>query len=507
MVFAAVPARAADSPSPKPNILVILADDLGYGDVRCLNPDRGKIPTPELDRLARQGMVFTDAHSPSSVCTPTRFGLLTGSYAWRTRLKNGVLGGFAPPLIGPDQLTVPALLKQQGYATACIGKWHLGMTWARKSPGVFGDAIANDAANRSALSGVDWSQPILNGPLACGFDSFFGISASLDIPPFAFIRNDRVTEIPTTMKTWKRPGPAAAGFEAEDVLQKLVGEATKEISMLAAGAKAGKPFFLYLALTSPHTPILPGKDWQGKSGLGAYGDFVMQTDRAIGEVLEALEASGAAGSTLVIVTSDNGCSPAAGTAALESQGHFASAGSRGYKSDIWDGGHRIPFLVRWPGVVRPGSRSAEPVCLTDIEATCADILGAPLPGNAGGDGLSIMPALCGEPGAPGERVIVHHSSTGQFAIRQGRWKLALCPGSGGWGKPQDSEAKKNGLPACQLFDMSSDPGETRNLCSEHPETVARLSSLLEKIIRDGRSPGKCPEVGEKPKANNVPEAQ
>ena len=486
LAFACGTSRAAEVPFPKPNILYILADDLGYGDVHCLNPARGKIGTPNLDRLAGQGMVFTDAHAGSSVCTPSRYGILTGRYAWRTRLQTGVLGGFSPPLIGPGQLTVPAFLKQHGFATACIGKWHLGMTWPRRTAGKFGDGISGAAESKSALNDVDWTKPVRNGPTTIGFDSFFGISASLDMPPFVFIRNDRVTEVPTVEKKWLRSGPAAAGFEAGDVLPKLVEEAAAAIESLAAGAKAGKPFFLYLPLTSPHTPILPGKNWKGKSGLGDYGDFVMETDWAVGEVIASLEKSGTAGNTLVIVTSDNGCSPAAGTARLEAKGHFPSAGFRGYKSDIWDGGHRIPFIVRWPDRVKAGSQCPETVCLTDLMATCADILGARLPDNAGEDSASILPALTGKGGAPHEAV-VHHSINGMFAIRQGRWKLELCAGSGGWGEPRDDQAAGKGLPNIQLYDLDADPAETKNLKAEHPDVVARLTAILEQYVRNGRS--------------------
>ncbi len=364
---------AAESKPEKPNIVYILADDLGYGDVHCLNPQRGKIKTPNLDKLAGQGMTFTDAHSGSSVCTPTRYGLLTGRLAWRTRLQSGVLYGFAPPLIAPGRLTVPAFLKQHGYTTACVGKWHLGMNLA-----LHADSVQPGKIDRQEAATVDWSKPIQDGPTSCGFDTFFGISASLDMPPFAYIENDRFTQPATSTKKFLREGPAAADFEAVDVLPTFSRKACDTIAARAAEAKAGRPFFLYLPLNSPHTPLVPSAAWRGKSGLGDYADFVMQTDAVVGDVLEALEKSGLADNTLVIVTSDNGCSPAAGTAKLEAQGHFASAQYRGYKADIWDGGHRVPFLVRWPGKVKPGSQSAQIICHTDLLATCADILGAKL---------------------------------------------------------------------------------------------------------------------------------
>ncbi len=452
---------AADQPAP-PNIVYILADDLGYGDVKCLNP-KGKIATPHMDRLAANGMIFTDAHSSSSVCTPSRYNILTGRYNWRSRLQEGVLGGFAAPLIDRQRLTVPALLKQHGYATACIGKWHLGMTMPEKS---------------------DLNQPIRDSPTTRGFDEFFGISASLDMPPYGFIHNDRFTApLDTEKELFKdRRGPAQADFEAVDVLPTLT---RKTVEFIREKATAKKPFFLYLALTSPHTPIAPTKHWHGKSGIGDYSDFVMETDWAVGEVLAALDQTGIA-NTLVVFTSDNGFAPAANTEALERQGHYPSAQFRGYKSDIWDGGHRVPFLVRWPARVKAGSKSDALICLGDLMATCAEVLGVKLPDNTGEDSVSILPALL-DSGKAVRQTIVHHSINGRFAIRQGNWKLELCPGSGGWGKPGDAAATKQGLPGVQLYDLSNDIGERKNVQAEHPDVVARLKESLEQQIADGRS--------------------
>lgn len=463
------PLRAAEPPA-KPNILYILADDLGYGDVQCLNPQRGKIRTPHLDQLAGQGMTFTDAHSGSAVCTPTRYGLLTGRYAWRTRLQNGVLMGDGKPLIAPDRLTVPAFLKQHGYFTAAVGKWHLGLNLP-------------PAQNLAA--------PITEGPIARGFDYFFGISASLDMPPYAFIENDRYTEAPTTQKTWVRKGAAAPGFEAVDVLPALTRKTIEIIGQRAAAAPAGQPFFIYLPLAAPHTPIVPTPEWQGKSGLGAYGDFVMQTDAAVGEILAALDRAGLAGNTLVIFTSDNGCSPMAGIGKLEAQGHFVSAQFRGSKADLWEGGHRVPFLVRWPARVQAGTRSDRAICHTDLLATCAEILGAKLPDTAGEDSVSLLPTLIAADKPAPREPVVHHSISGKFAIRQGAWKLALCAGSGGWSQGGGPESP-------QLYDLAADPGETKNLAAEKPGIVTDLTARLEKIVADGRStPG--------PKqANDVP---
>ena len=441
----------------KPNIVYILADDLGYGDVQCLNPERGKIKTPCLDKLASQGMTFTDAHSGSSVCTPTRYGLLTGRYCWRSRLQSGVLDGYVPPLIAADRLTVPGLLKQNGYHTAIIGKWHLGFT-------------IEGADKKGGGNGKGEGAPIgaitRDGPLTRGFDEFFGFHHARMMK--SVFENDRVTQ----------------KIEPVDMLPALVKRSADHI---AARAKAGQPFFLYLPLSSPHSPIVPSKEWQGKSGLGDYADFVMETDWAVGEVLAALDKAGVADNTLVFFTSDNGCSPVAKVDKLEANGHFPSARFRGYKSDIWDGGHRVPFFVRWPGRVKPGSHNKQVICHTDLMATCSEILDVKLPDDAGEDSVSLLSGLLGKEAAPVHEAVVHHSISGCFAIRQGQWKLEFCPGSGGWGKPGDAAAKKQDLPEVQLYDLASDIGETRNVRAEHPDVVERLTKLLEQTISNGRS--------------------
>ncbi len=470
-----------------PSIVYILADDLGYGDVRCFNPE-GKIATPHLDRLAAQGMKFTDAHSGSSVCTPTRYGILTGRYAWRSRLESGVLFGYSRRLIEPGRLTVPALLKKHGYHTACLGKWHLGMDWPLRD----GGTARSDADGPK----VDYGKPIRNGPLAVGFDRFFGISASLDMPPYIYIDNDRTVGLPTVEKTWVRKGLAHRDFEAVDVLPRLVREAVGYINERAAAVRQGKPFFLYLALPAPHTPIVPTPRWQGKSKLNAYADFVMQTDDGVGQVLAALEKAGLAGNTLVVFTSDNGCSPAAGIAELVRKGHRPSERFRGHKADIFEGGHRIPFIARWPGKIKPGTTSRQLTCLTDLMATCAGIVGTKLPADAGEDSVSMLPALLGKAAGPLREAVVHHSINGSFAIRQGKWKLCLCPGSGGWSEPRPGSKREKALPRVQLYDLENDAGEKTNVQGEHPEVVARLTALLRKYTREGRSTPK-PESARK----------
>jgi arylsulfatase A len=461
-----------------PNILYILADDLGYGDVQCLNPSRGKIPTPSLDKLASEGMAFTDAHSGSSVCTPTRYGIMTGRYAWRSSLTHSVLGGNSPPLIPKDRLTVAGMLKGQGYYTACLGKWHLGLDWAKwENPA--------DKAKHPGWE-LDFTKPIGRGPVSLGFDSFFGISASLDMAPFAWIENDHLTALPTATKKWVRKGPAAPEFEAVDVLPTLALKAIETIGARAEDSKNGKPFFIYLPLASPHTPIVPTAEWQGKSGISPYADFVMQTDACVGQILAALEKNGVADNTLVIFTSDNGCSPAAKIDELQKHGHFPSGDFRGTKADIWEGGHRIPFLVRWPGKVKSGTRSDALLCLTDLMATAAEITGAKIPDDAAEDSFTFLPVLLGKEKTV-RTSVVNHSIQGQFAIREGSWKLSFCPGSGGWSKPGDKEALKQGLPPIQLVDLSTDIGELNNQQASHPEVVERMTKLMESIASKGRS--------------------
>ena len=466
------------APTSEPNIVYILADDLGYGDVSCLNLE-SKIRTPQMDRVAAEGLIFTDAHSSSSVCSPTRYGVMTGRYNWRSQLKRGVLGGFSQALIPADRATVPAYLHQHGYHTACIGKWHLGMNWPLRD-GRFASGYP-DAPK------VDYTQPIQRGPNSIGFDYFHGISASLDMPPFAFIENDRVTEIPTTEKKWIRSGPAAEHFEAIDVLPTITRKAVAYINERAQDAKNGNPFFLYFPLNSPHTPILPTDGWKGKSGLNPYADFVLQTDATVGSVLDALDRNGLAENTLVIVASDNGCSPRADFPALADKGHRPSHHFRGHKADIYEGGHRIPFLVRWPGRVKPGTTSAQTICLTDLFATCAHILNKELPAGAAEDSVSILPALEGRDKSPLREATVHHSINGSFAIRQGQWKLSLCPGSGGWSDPRPAKAAASKEPANQLYQLTEDIGERRNRQAEQPEIVKRMTALLQSYVDRGRS--------------------
>lgn len=493
LLLSVLPSIALRAAEDHPNIVYILCDDLGYGDVQCLNP-QGKIPTPHLDRLAKQGMLFTDVHSGSAVCSPTRYGILTGRYCWRSRLQQGVLGGLSPRLIEPDRMTVASLLKQHGYHTACIGKWHLGMDWVKR-PGKQITELNIESPDQ--VWNVDYAQPIVSGPNSVGFDYYFGISASLDMVPYTFIENDHVAVLPTEEREFAlmlgrsggrtRKGPAAPQFEAADVLPTLTRKAVEYLAQRAANGKKSRPFFLYLPLASPHTPILPTEKWHGQSQLNPYADFVMQTDASIGQVLEALDQHSLAENTLVIVTSDNGCSPQAKFDELLAKGHNPSFVFRGHKADIYEGGHRIPFLVRWPGRVKPGTSSDQLLCLTDLLATCAEMLGIELPGDAGEDSVSFLPALLGTATHPLREAVVHHSIDGSFAIRQGSWKLALCPGSGGWSVPRPGRDDSSQLPSVQLFDLAHDTGEQMNVERQHPEVVTRLTALLQKYVQQGRS--------------------
>ena len=473
-----------------PNIVYILADDMGYGDVQILNPERGKIPTPHMDQVAKDGMIFTDAHTTSSVCTPTRYGVMTGRYNWRTKLQEHVLNGYGLPLIPTDRMTVPSFLSENGYTTAMIGKWHLGLDIATldgkgaKPAGGLKAKMGKGAFPPEELSNIDWKKPIQGGPVDLGFDSWFGITASLDFPPYVWIRNRNWVGEGTHAKAFRRPGPASEDFEAIDVLDKLAAESVKYIS----DYESEKPFFIYIPLPSPHTPIVPTEKWQGKSGIGKYGDFMMQTDELVGQVVKALDAAGLSENTLLVVTSDNGCSKAANFPNLESHGHFASAQYRGSKADLWDGGHRVPFLVKWPEVIKAGSVSNVLTCQTDLLATCADLLGKELPENAGEDSESILPVLEGESVEFFRMGIIHHSVSGHFSYRMGQWKLLLAKGSGGWTKPSEKEmAKIPDAPQGQLYDLEADPGEQNNLYTEKPEVVEKLLAQLKKDVAAGRT--------------------
>ena len=462
--LAGLPVAAALGAEARPNIVYILADDLGWGDLGCYNARSG-IPTPNLDRLASQGMRFTDMHSPSAVCTPTRYGILTGRYCWRSSLKKGVLWGYSPNLIEEGRLTVPAMLREQGYQTAGVGKWHLGL---------------------GPIDPVDYSKKLKPSPVDHGFDSYYGIPASLDMDPYVYIENDHAVAAPSAKTEGKneprgvfwRGGPMAPEFDFYGVLPHLTDKAVEAIE------KRTRPLFLYFALTAPHTPWVPKSEFNGKSKAGIYGDFVTQVDATVGRVMKALDDAGMAENTLLIVTSDNGADWKIED--KEKFAHRANAEWRGEKADIWDAGHRIPFLARWPGRIPKGTVNRELGCLTDLMSTLASVTGARVPPNAGEDSFDLLPALLGKPHKPARDAIVHHSNLGMFSIRQGNWKLVLGLGSGGFSPPATEEPTPGGA-AGQLYDLAKDPGEKQNVYLRNPETVARLTALLEKYKKEGRS--------------------
>ncbi|MEN8193379.1 MAG: sulfatase-like hydrolase/transferase [Bacteroidota bacterium] len=474
-----------DKNDNKPNIIYILADDLGYGDVSCLNPN-SKIPTPNIDKLASEGITFTDAHSGSAVCTPTRYGILTGRYAWRSRLQAGVLWIWNPPLIEENRLTVPAYLKDRGYHTACIGKWHLGWNWQDKK----GKPVENAGAELGWK--IDFNRQIENGPTKKGFDYYFGTDVP-NFPPYCFIENDRTIGIPNIEKPdsiYGRPGVMLEGWDLRQILPELE---KKAVQYIHNRAKDDNPFFLYFPLTAPHTPIAPAKEFQGKSNAGAYGDFVNQVDAVVGRIMEALEQEGIADNTLLIFTSDNGSPGRDGTDmagpinSVNKYDHYPSYIYRGIKADIWEGGHHVPFIARWPKKIKAGSKSNEVICLTDFFSTTAAIFNDKLPDNAAEDSYNILPALTGENyDKPIREATVHHSSTGMFSIRQGKWKLEICPGSGGWTLSPE-KAMQSGKPMIQLYDLSNDIKEQHNLLNRYPDVVYRLTTLLEQYVERGRS--------------------
>jgi arylsulfatase A-like enzyme len=483
-VHAAASGGGQPPPTPpvKPNVVYILADDLGYGDPGCYNP-RSKIPTPNIDRLAKEGVRCTDAHSPSAVCTPTRYALLTGRYAWRSRLQKGVQGPFSPPLIAEKLLTVPAMLREQGYSTACIGKWHLGWGWPKPADGK-----------------RDFSKAIPDGPTTRGFDSYFGTDVP-NYPPYCFLENDRTVGIPSAEAPVGKESFNIAGLMVPDwkLVDVLPGLEKRAVGHIATAAKGGKPFFLYLPLTSPHYPVVPSAEFKGTSKAGDYGDFVMQTDAVVGQVLDALKAAGVADNTLVIFTSDNGPEVSGEVKngaydRLKDYGHASMGTLRGTKRDAWEGGHRVPFVARWPGKIKPGSTCDETICHVDLMATLAAVLGLKLPADAGVDSVNLLPALLGEKrDGPLREATVHHSASGKFAIRKGDWVLVLAPtgdDNGKKGEPDWFRKDRGYAPHTdpgELYNLAADPVQKASRYSAEPAKVKELAALMERYVTDGRS--------------------
>lgn len=436
-----------------------MADDQGYGDASCYNPE-SKFKTPGIDRIAREGIRFTDAHSASSVCTPTRYGLLTGRYPWRSRLQKGVMVTGQGNLI-TRELTIAQFLKNHGYKTSLIGKWHLGFNY--KMPE--GQKMANEKTTFEWASYNVKKAPIgskvIEGPLTKGFDFYRGFHHARE------------------MHSWIVQDEVVKNIELTQVLPELTSESVKYINERAQ--KKDGPFFLYVPLGSPHTPIAPSKNWLGKSGISPYADFVMESDNAVVEVLNALDKNGFADNTIVFFTTDNGCSPQANFKELLSKGHDPSYSLRGHKADAWDAGHRVPYVVRWPKRIKAGQVSDELICHNNLFATCAEIIDAKIPSEAAPDSFSILPVLEGKSlDKPTHPLVIHHSYSGLFAIRQGKWKYLACKGSGGWSKGGDGKDS-------QLYDIIDDQKESKNLVDSSPEKAEYMLKLLETSIAKGRT--------------------
>jgi len=465
----------------KPNIVFVLADDMGYGDVQALN-SRSTVPTPNLNRLAGKGMTFTDAHSPSAVCTPTRYGTLTGRYCWRSRLKRGVLNGYSAPLLEPGRLTVAGMLRASGYHTSVVGKWHLGLGY-----------------QKGADEKIDYAKPITDGPNEHGFDYSHIIPASLDFPPYVYIENGRIIELPTIDQPavrfpgFLRRGPRQPGLVMDSCLDDLTRKAT---GVIRQRAKKDQPFFLYFPLSAPHKPVQPHPRFIGKSKLGLYGDFVMQVDWTVGQVMKAIREAGIEKNTLLIYTSDNGSFMYRRGAnekedhlsdptiqAYNETHHTANGDLRGTKADVWEAGHRVPFFARWPGVIAAGSKCERTTAHVDLFATCAEIVGVELPGDAAEDSFSWLPLFRGGDWAKPRAPVINHSASGMFALRSGTWKLVAGNGSGGREVPK---GKPFGKPY-RLFDLSSDTGESNDLATTKPDLVGKLIRKLEAIRANGRS--------------------
>jgi len=444
-------------PREKPNIIFIMADDLGYGDLSCYGATQ--VETPHIDRLAEEGIRFTDAHSPASVCSPTRYSVLTGRYCWRSRLKKFVCMPNAPLLIEKGRMTVASLLKSHGYVTGCVGKWHLG--FGEKKP--------------------DWNGQLKPGPLEIGFDYYFGVPVSNNWPPFVYVENHHVVD--------RQEGEdikVVGTDENQPILPKrkheniALDQTTKAVNFIVENKD--KPFFLYFATCNVHKPHTPNERFKSTSQAGIYGDFISEFDWSVGEVLKTLDRLGLTDQTLIVVTSDNGA-----TLSGKEYGHHSCGKLRGQKADTWEGGHRVPFIARWPNNIKPGTSSDEMICHIDLLATCAAMVDHKLPNNAGEDSYNILPALMGEKlERPIRDAIVHHSGRGMFAIRQGSWKLILGLGSGGFSIPYFQEPEADG-PQGQLYNLQDDPYETNNLWLQHPEIVERLTNLLDQYQEQGFS--------------------
>lgn len=478
-----------------PNVVILYADDMGFGDLAANNP-RCKIPTPHLDRLAEQGMRFTDGHSSSGICTPSRFALLTGQYHWRRFHK--IVQSFGPSVFEKDDFTLAKMFSEQGYATAAIGKWHLGWDWqAIEKPGASMTQVPWNRPdgrvlkrNSYTVDALDWTKSIPGGPVDQGFDYYFG-DGTINFPPYAFVENDRVVEAPTVMLDvdsfkaipegdWEsRPGPMVEGWDPYEVLSAIIDKAVDWIE----GQTADKPFFLYFAFPSPHAPIIPNEEFRGQSEAGAYGDFVVETDAMVGRILQALEAAGLGESTIVLFTADNGAEGYAYDRKKTTQ-HWSSGPLRGVKRDLWEGGHRVPFIISWPGVIEAGSVSEEVISQVDLAATFAGIIGYELDTNKAVDSYDFSPLLRGEAIDQLVRTAtIQNTRPNRFALRQGDW-VYINASSGehstapAWFNEEAGYAAES--TAGLLYNLRADLAQQNNLYSEHPERVREMQRLLKR---------------------------
>ncbi len=477
---------AASAFAAKPNIVILYADDLGFGDLRCFNPE-SKIPTPNLDKLAAEGTRFTDAHSSSGICTPSRYAMLTGRHHWRE--FHGIDGGFDKPFIKPERLTLPEMLRESGYATACIGKWHLGWDW---------DSIRKPGTSPKSKSHADfdWTKPFRGGPLDHGFDRYFGDNV-INFPPYAWIEDDKFpvapdidfTKTPKATKegSWEcRPGPGRSDWDFYKILPTLT---EKGVEYIRSRKGNEQPFFLYFPLPSPHAPIVPNDKFDGTSKAGAYGDFVVQTDDSCGQLLNALREAGVYENTIIIFSADNGAERYA-YPRDEKFGHWSTQPLRGLKRDIYEGGHRVPTIIKWPGLTKPGTECAALISQIDFIATLASAQGFALPENAAEDSHDLMPLLKGEKESV-RTTHIHNTNPNGYAIRHGKWTLIdaktgyVSGVDKGWEKRHGYEPDDKS--PVELYDMENDIGQRKNLAAEHPEIVKELQELLAKIKADGHS--------------------
>ncbi len=481
-MFSACNNKSKEVETSKPNIVIILADDFGVGDIQAHYPNN-KIATPHLDKFSSQGMSFTDAHSSSAVCSPTRYGLLTGRYNWRSPLQEWVVATYEPPLIDEDRLTLPGYLKKQDYSTACIGKWHLGWNW-------HGEETSRRLDDFRSLQKIDWdfTQPIRGGPTERGFDYYFGVDLP-NSPPFTFIENGRVVVHPTAKYKYnpnegvvmpKGDGaPMAPGWKFDQILPEITNRA---VDYIHEKSKLDKPFFLYFSMTSPHEPVVPSKKFAGKSGISPIADFVMETDWSAGQIIKAIDDAGISDNTIVIFTADNGHSHYTGWESLIEAGHLPSGQYRGHKADIWEGGHRVPFIVRWPGKVDADETNNQLICLNDIFATCSDIVSEDLlPNDVGEDSFSFLNTLLDKENLGVRTNLVSHSRNGEFAYRNAEWKIVFK-------LPESKLSNSRGKAAIvELYNLNEDIAEENNLAEMHPEIVKQLTNEMRTLVNRGTS--------------------